>query len=268
MLHRWGFLLLFFIAIFTGDAIAGAYYEESYQEYRPRRSYRKVYSPQPRYTNYSKRNYQNRSYKKRSRRTYRPISSYKTNFLPERIYVGAALGHTSPLGFETSDGSLNSSPGGPVYSILTGADVFNWLRTGIEITHLQKHKVKGSTAGSIEAQIDTTTLMINNYLTLPKYTIKPYALIGIGMSWNSISDYHAVGSEKVFSDDTKSSFAYQAGGGISFPYKNFAFDGEVKYVNKGKVQTKAPDNATPQSAKLKDLVFSMSLRYYFNNLQT
>ena len=268
MLHRWGFLLLFFIAIFTGDAIAGAYYEESYQEYRPRRSYRKSYSSQPRYINYSKRNYQNRSYKKRSRRTYRPISSYKTNFLPERIYIGTSLGHTVPLGFESNDESLSKSPGAPVFSLLTGADIYDWLRLGIEASYLKKYRVKGSSGSSINAQIQSTSFMINSYLTLPQYAIKPYVLLGIGISRNSLLNYQKTGLSQTFPDKTTNAVSYQTGGGISFPYKNVVFDGEAKYVNKGKAETKSStvSSSSAKSVKLEDFVLSVSVRYYFNDL--
>ncbi len=270
MLHKGVlFLLLGCIAIFASDAIAGAYYEDSYQEYRPRRSYRKSYSPQPRHSNYSRYSRQgyspNKTYKKRRARQYRPLSSYKTNFLPERMYIGTSLGHTIPLGFESSDRSLNNSPGGVVYGLLAGVDIYDWLRAGIDITHLRKHRVKGNNS-SIEAEVQSTSIMLNKYYTLPHYIIKPYVLMGLGISWNAISNYRATGLDQVYPNDTKASFAYQTGAGLSFPYKNFVLDGEAKYVNKGKAQTKA--NAYDEqhiSVLLKDFTFSISLRYYFND---
>jgi hypothetical protein len=274
MLHRWGFFLfLGCIAIFTGEAMAGAYYGNSYsyQEYKPKRSYRKSYSPKPRYYNYSSQQYSpNRAYKKRNRRQYRPISSYKRNFLPERVYIGASLGHTIPLGFEMNPGSIRDSRGTATYGILSGINISDWFRLGIDLTHHHQYTVKDKEdKTNLEAQIEQTTIMLNSYLTLPQYMIKPYILVGLGLSYNRLSDYSVDGQKSNYPNGTNTDFAYQIGAGITFPYKKLALDGEIKYANKGKVQTKSGvgsiAGSPPRKAKLEDIVFTISARYYFND---
>lgn len=245
--------LLFLVTLcFIGDAAAGSYSQNL--------------SQQPRYKSRPHQHYV------RYKQKYRPMSSYKTKFLPERLYVGASLGHTMPIGFELNPGAIKDSRGTATYGLLFGTDIFQWLRVGIDLTHQFKHTIKDTQDKSnLSAQIKQTTVMLNSYFMIPHDIMKPYLLIGVGLSWNGLYNYHVNGKQSSFPGSSQKSLARQIGAGITFPYKNFALDGEIKYANKGKVSTKhgvgSLSGEQPRKGTLEDMVFTISARYYFNEMQ-
>jgi opacity protein-like surface antigen len=167
-------------------------------------------------------------------------------------------------------GSIKHSRGSPTYNLLLGTDIYDWLRIGTELSHNQCALKESLDSGNtIKAKLSHNTIMLNSYLSLPQSSVKPYLLLGVGLARNTLSDYRLVGQNSPFPNNTTNNFAYQIGGGISFPYQNFVFDGEIKYIDKGKAKTKlginGAANEPARQAKIKDLIFLMSLRYYFYN---
>jgi opacity protein-like surface antigen len=248
-------------------SMADPYYN-SYSA-RPRTQYQRPCPPGQHCS--SNRYYKNKEHSeyRYNKKIYRPRSSYNNNFLPQNLYVGAAIGHTMPIGFEMNPGSLKHSRGSPVYTMLSGTDLYDWLRVGTEASYNQctLKETLVEEKSTVKGTFSHSTIMLNSYLTMPRTRVKPYLLLGIGLSRNTISGYKLINKSVSFPNNTTNNFAYQVGGGISFPYRNFAFDGEIKYANKGTAKTKAGINGASgepaRQAKITDFTFLMSVRYYF-----
>ena len=217
-----------------------------------------------------------RGYYKQNRvkpkRKYRPRYTYSKDFLPKRLYVGTVTGYFAPLGFEMSPGEIKHDSGGAVYGIQAGAEFNEWLKVGLEITHLAQHQLKEtSDAGTVTAKTSQNTVMVNSYLSMPHMSVTPYFLVGVGLSWNNLSHY-INNNTSIYGNNTTTNFAYQIGGGLSLPYRNLDIYGEIKYANRGKIKTKSgnkPDNGVlpPRKAQIEGLIFAMGVRYNFNYLQ-
>lgn len=73
-------------------------------------------------------------------------------------------------------------------------------------------------------QAKSDALMVEAKALYAHYALKPYALIGIGPSWNKFSAYHEKPSDPAlsasptmpFSDHTKQTFAYELGAGFQY----------------------------------------------------
>ncbi|USQ15326.1 hypothetical protein J2N86_15305 (plasmid) [Legionella lytica] len=70
----------------------------------------------------------------------------------------------------------------------------------------------------------SNSLMVEAKALYTRYAIKPYALVGIGPSWNKLSAYHEKPSDPSlsaspalpFSDHTKQTFSYELGTGLQY----------------------------------------------------
>ncbi|MDR3504372.1 MAG: hypothetical protein P4L79_17530 [Legionella sp.] len=73
-------------------------------------------------------------------------------------------------------------------------------------------------------QAKSDSLMAEAKALYSRYALKPYALVGIGSSWNKFSTYHEKPSDPSlsasptmpFSDHTKQTFAYELGTGLQY----------------------------------------------------
>ena len=146
-----------------------------------------------------------------------------------------------------------------------------------------------STAGNNDAggtqynnwKVQSDTLMVNMTADLLKDTgIKPYAKLGFGASRNKAGDYIATldnsrypVSTATWSGKTSSSFAWQAGVGLTMPTHPM-FDTKVEYVFINRGQAKTKENFTSsdtgkkmtapaRTGKLQDHVFTIGFRVKF-----
>lgn len=202
-----------------------------------------------------------------SRHDYKAISS---RFL-DRIYVGAKAGYSDPVKLDFSPGDIKNFDSSAVYGGMIGYRFNKWFRSDIELNYRSKSNadrdlVSGSSVESHSTKISSTLLMVNGYLMLPQMHAQPFLTAGIGLASNSMQDYRVDGYS-IWPGKRKNSFAYQAGGGLTFSHENIDVDGTIQFINRGEAKTKtAPTSATPsdgvpRKVDVKDFVFSLSLRY-------
>jgi hypothetical protein len=169
-------------------------------------------------------------------------------------YIGAMLGYADLTGFKNNQ-KLSNASGTANYGVTTGCNINEWLRTGVELSHRHKKNITGDSG---KLSFSTTTAFLNGYFKAPN-TI-PYLVAGVGTSYNYFGNYKSPTSQTPLSKHhNKYNFAYQGGFGLSSEYKQFAFDGDIKYVNKGKATTATEPKV---KANIRDIIFSITLRYY------
>lgn len=180
-----------------------------------------------------------------------------------RTYVGVKGGVSVPIAFSLHQiKDLDSSA---VYGGLIGYRFNKWFRSDLEINHRHKsdaHRdsVVGNNVIPHKSKISSTLFMLNGYFMLPQMYAQPFITAGVGLASNKVSNYK-ISNTVQWHGDTKTSFAYQTGAGLTFSHENIDFDGTVQYVNRGDGQTKANTTSGPRKVTIKDFVFSMSLRY-------
>ncbi len=189
----------------------------------------------------------------------------------DQFYVGAILGYAEPTDFKVTDTKFTKDHGSAVLGLSCGINITDYFRTGLEITHrskrdLENHIPNGASTETNKTSLKSTSAMLNAYFMLPNKDVKPYLVLGAGPSYNSFGDITTktnTGTTTPYKKNSKTSFAYQVGAGISFDHKKFSYDGELKYINRGTAETKAAASNDKTKAHLKDLVFSLGVRYNF-----
>lgn len=193
------------------------------------------------------------------------------HFQKDQFYVGGILGYAEPTDFKVTDTRFTKDHGSGVFGLSFGMNVNDYFRTGLEITHRNKRDLEnnipeGGSTITHKTSLKSTSAMLNAYFMLPNKEVKPYFVLGAGPSYNSFGDITTkdnIGTTTPYKKNSKTSFAYQAGAGISFDHKKWSYDGELKYINRGTAETKASTSNNRTKAHLKDLVFSLGVRYNF-----
>lgn len=160
----------------------------------------------------------------------------------------------------------------PVYGAMIGYNTSDYFRADLEIYRRKPYDLKFFNLenlgnGNHATSISSTNVMLNGYLSLPlKGNIVPFISAGVGPSWNKVN---TIKGSLVFDGRTVTTFAYQIGAGATFSYDRFNVDGEVKYANKGRIETKlgkTVGGVTQESTfkgKLYEIMFLASVRYNF-----
>lgn len=191
----------------------------------------------------------------------------------ETFYVGAILGYAEPTSFKVTESKFTSDEGSPTYGMSCGFNINDYFRVGAEITHRHKRNLeKRTNLASSNVLIDKTSLkstsvMLNTYVMLPHQYIKPYFVIGAGVSYNSfgnITTQTNAGTSKPYKSASKGNFAYQVGAGVSFDRRQWSYDGEVKYIDRGTAETTSSRSGDKIKAHLNDIMFSMGIKYNFD----
>jgi hypothetical protein len=178
-----------------------------------------------------------------------------------KFYIGTTIGYAEPTSFK-NNAQLKDEHGTIIYGILAGTTLNDWFRTGIEITHRNKAKIS-STISSIpepSTTLSSTAAFLNGYIKIPDSC--PYLMLGIGQSYNKFGDFK--NNNGVLNQGKNTThFAYQVGVGLTTNYKMLSFDGELKYADKGTAKTKTNSGGTFVKADIKDILFSVAIRYNF-----
>lgn len=199
-----------------------------------------------------------------------PVSRSNT----KGFYVGVHGGYGSTRSVEIkrpdnpSIGfSLASLADSPAYAGLVGYTFSDYFRTDLELHHRVRYSIKFndiiSNTRQYSGALSSTKLMLNGYLSLPtQYRAKPFITAGIGQSWNK---FHTVTRAEIlrgiYPANTTRCLTYQAGVGVTFKHNKLNFDGEIKYVNKGKARTKTFDREILET-HLQEILFLVSIRYH------
>lgn len=186
-------------------------------------------------------------------------TSPKTN--NQKFYVGPTLGYAEPTSFKNNE-QLQDSHGTANYGILAGTYLQDWFRTGVEITHRHKQTVSSTKSTAGRVSFENYTAFLNGYFMIPEKN-SPYLLLGLGVAHNKLGNYNTANGT-VNQSNNVNKFAYQVGVGMTSNYKNFSFDGEVKYADKGEAKTKTNSSGGTLKADIKDLIFSIAVRYNFS----
>ncbi|MBP9792013.1 MAG: outer membrane beta-barrel protein [Rickettsiales bacterium] len=183
-------------------------------------------------------------------------SPQKKNF-----YIGTTIGYAEPTSFKNNT-QLKDEHGTITYGILAGTTLNDWFRTGVEITHRNKAKIS-STIPNIQdpsITLSSTSAFLNGYIKIPDSC--PYLILGIGQSYNKFGNFKNNNGILNQGKNT-TNFAYQVGLGFTTNYKMLSFDSELKYADKGTAKTKTNSGGTVVKADIKDILFSIAIRYNF-----